>query len=357
MEGVEEANLAAARSFHRVLSLLSETQDQTLAYKNIVAETGVAVSRFNKVVSMLSNSVGHARFRKLKNPQQLQFDQSIFLDSPAVSGADSSPVLFQLFPRNLFEKPVNELDSTAKNPPQIPPRMLLENPLLALNPASRSTAQAALNSPTPTHLHFRQQQHNSQMLHLQQQLKLQNEAYKRSNSALNIMFDNSSCTTTASSSRSFLSSLSIDGSMGSMDGKVFNLISGPQLSLSNPINWQLNDRRRCYEGGKQGNSKCAKAGKCHCSKKRKLKVKRTIKVPAISNKVADIPADDYSWRKYGQKPIKGSPHPRGYYKCSSMRGCPARKHVERCVEDPTMLIVTYEGEHNHAKLLAHSAHI
>lgn len=40
-------------------------------------------------------------------------------------------------------------------------------------------------------------------------------------------------------------------------------------------------------------------------------------------------------------------HRRGYYKCSSVRGCPARKHVERAPDDPTMLIVTYEGEHYH----------
>lgn len=38
---------------------------------------------------------------------------------------------------------------------------------------------------------------------------------------------------------------------------------------------------------------------------------------------------------------------RGYYKCSTVRFCPARKHVERAPDDPSMLIVTYEGEHSH----------
>jgi hypothetical protein len=32
-----------------------------------------------------------------------------------------------------------------------------------------------------------------------------------------------------------------------------------------------------------------------------------------------------------------------------MRGCPARKHVERATDDPAMLIVTYEGEHCHTQ--------
>lgn len=103
----------------------------------------------------------------------------------------------------------------------------------------------------------------------------------------------------------------------------------------------MDDALRCRSSS--GNSRC------HCSKKRKLRIKTVVRVPAISNKNADIPADDFSWRKYGQKPIKGSPHPRGYYKCSSVRGCPARKHVERALDDPMMLIVTYEGDHNHSR--------
>ncbi|KAG2576729.1 hypothetical protein PVAP13_6NG042180 [Panicum virgatum] len=46
---------------------------------------------------------------------------------------------------------------------------------------------------------------------------------------------------------------------------------------------------------------------------------------------------------------------KGYYKCSSVRGCPARKHVDWCVDDPSMLIVTYEGDHNHNRVITQPA--
>ncbi|KAJ3695135.1 hypothetical protein LUZ60_000512 [Juncus effusus] len=79
---------------------------------------------------------------------------------------------------------------------------------------------------------------------------------------------------------------------------------------------------------------------------RRLVQKRVVSVPIVGE--GTPPSDSWAWRKYGQKPIKGSPYPRGYYRCSSSKGCPARKQVERSRLDPSTLVVTYSFEHNHA---------
>ncbi|KAL7089180.1 hypothetical protein ACP275_13G172800 [Erythranthe tilingii] len=68
------------------------------------------------------------------------------------------------------------------------------------------------------------------------------------------------------------------------------------------------------------------------------------------------PSDSWAWRKYGQKPIKGSPYPRGYYRCSSSKGCPARKQLERSRVDSNMLVVTYYSEHNHPLPASRNSH-
>ncbi|XP_048548246.1 transcription factor WRKY45-2-like [Triticum urartu] len=61
---------------------------------------------------------------------------------------------------------------------------------------------------------------------------------------------------------------------------------------------------------------------------------------------AHTTADGFVWRKYGQKDINGSNHPRLYYRCAfSGEGCAATRRVQRSQEEPAAFVIAYYGEH------------
>ncbi|KAF3964156.1 hypothetical protein ACB098_06G230100 [Castanea mollissima] len=96
----------------------------------------------------------------------------------------------------------------------------------------------------------------------------------------------------------------------------------------------------CEEDGDEAKSK--KANK----PKKKEKRQREPRFAFLTKSEIDHLEDGYRWRKYGQKAVKNSPYPRSYYRCTSQK-CTVKKRVERNFQDPSIVITTYEGQHNH----------
>lgn len=283
MEEVEEANKAAVESCHRLLSLVSQPKDQN-QYRNLVVETGEAVCKFKKVVSLLNSTLGHARIRKFKKiqtpfPQNILLENSISRndsDHPQQPPAPAAPApapktalqLLQINSLDNHHHPLQDLGSNVKS------ALTLGNPSLELGSShGKSTLQLAQQTPLPPNYQFlhqqqqQQQRYQIQQQQQQQQLKQQAEMmYRRSNSGISLNFDSSVCTPTMSSTRSFISSLSIDGSVANLDGNAFHLIGGSRSADQS----SFQHKRRCSGRGEDGSVKCGSSGRCHCSKKRCL---------------------------------------------------------------------------------------
>ncbi|XP_058191126.1 WRKY DNA-binding transcription factor 70-like [Rhododendron vialii] len=82
-------------------------------------------------------------------------------------------------------------------------------------------------------------------------------------------------------------------------------------------------------------------------KERKTAIPRTRITPNLLD-------DGHSWRKFGQKVILGSKHPRNYYRCAfrNDQGCQAKKQTQVTDDDPSMSETKYLGEHTCKNQLA-----
>ncbi|KAL5101406.1 hypothetical protein RYX36_005733 [Vicia faba] len=80
--------------------------------------------------------------------------------------------------------------------------------------------------------------------------------------------------------------------------------------------------------------------------KKKEKKPKEPRFAFLTKSEIDHLEDGYRWRKYGQKAVKNSPYPRSYYRCTSQK-CIVKKRVERSYQDPSIVMTTYEGQHNH----------
>ncbi|KAH0941765.1 hypothetical protein HID58_001402, partial [Brassica napus] len=343
---------AASAGIHGVKEFLKLINQKSQPTEEITAVTDVAVNSFKKVISLLGRSrTGHARFRRAP------------VTTKTKEGGDWKTE----------EKPATSA--------------------VVLNrQKTEQNGGSAFRVYCPTPIHRRPPlSHNNSLITKNGSSSSANNGRPQEPSTINF-----APSPPVSAANSFMSSHRCDTESNQMSSgfEFTNPSSQISGSIGKPPLSSVSLKRRCDS---------SPSSRCHCTKKRKSRVKRVIRVPAVSSKMADIPSDEYSWRKYGQKPIKGSPHPRlennatcvycqiffsilvvpnvsssssgfrtlfdlfiylqsfkihetelsqlvllGYYKCSSVRGCPARKHVERALDDAMMLIVTYEGDHNHA---------
>lgn len=160
-----------------------------------------------------------------------------------------------------------------------------------------------------------------------------------------------SITMSASTSTSLTSSVVGDDSVHNGKKVSSSIVTpAPTFSSRKPPLPSSHRKRSSDRASLEGSARDHSGSRgCHCCKRRKLQVK-VKRVPVIGSKVASIPADEYSWKKHGEKRIEGSPYPRVYYKCSTAVGCTARKRVEMARGESKVLIVTYEGEHRHSLL-------
>ncbi|KAK8692519.1 hypothetical protein V6N13_075978 [Hibiscus sabdariffa] len=135
-----------------------------------------------------------------------------------------------------------------------------------------------------------------------------------------------------------------------LGGNTADVIGTPNSSISSSSS-EAGCEEDSDKSKKDGQPKGSEDGGESSKKGNKAKTKgekkqREPRFAFMTKSEVDHLEDGYRWRKYGQKAVKNSPYPRSYYRCTTQK-CTVKKRVERSFQDPSTVITTYEGQHNH----------
>ncbi|KAG8055529.1 hypothetical protein GUJ93_ZPchr0001g29840 [Zizania palustris] len=116
----------------------------------------------------------------------------------------------------------------------------------------------------------------------------------------------------------------------------------PQADQNSGENDDDDDQAAGGSSGCNKDKQLAKSGAGRSGRKKASRPRFAFQTRSVN----DILDDGYRWRKYGQKAVKNSTHPRSYYRCTH-HTCNVKKQVQRLAKDTSIVVTTYEGVHNH----------
>lgn len=233
MEEIEEAIRASVESSDRLLNLFSSSSGEVLD-RNLIAEaSGEAVAKWGSVVRQLNKGCGHGRVR-FQRPSRCLLLQTTPTWKP-----------LQLLRRTLQKKPGGELGA----PHADNHRLFHGNLALQVDPtpigALPRDAEFAPCSPFQYPLH---------------------QPDKYQGSGINLNFESSGCDPIVSSTRSFISSQIVNGSLAGMNRQGFGLLDS--LPSSQSLGLLQSQKKRCWSRGEEGNWRCAISARSQYSKRR-----------------------------------------------------------------------------------------